>query len=109
MAVIGGGETDLDERLRALAHDDRRTVLTALAEADPDADPSLVIGGHGPLDLSASRVELQHRHLPMLAEHGFVVWHQNTLEVVRGPAFHEIEPLIDHLSVFYDDRVACSP
>lgn len=44
--------------------------------------------------------ELHHRHLPMLAELGYVEWDPDSGTIERGSRFDEIEPLlrllIDH-------------
>jgi len=57
-------------------------------------------------DLAVSTVELFHTHLPMLAERGYVHWDEEPLRVTRGPLFTEIEPLLDVLTAFADDRSA---
>jgi len=95
--AVGSG---LDERLRALSHDDRRTILYALA--DVDGETTVPVGESSHLELDATPAELHHRHLPMLAEQEFVSWNADSLVVARGRQFHEVVPLLDRLEPTLD-------
>lgn len=87
----------LDDQFKAVAHVERRRVLTELAALDAPSQQSVTIDALGPLDRSRT-VALYHRHLPHLADCGYVDWHRETGEVLRGPQFGEIEPLITVLT-----------
>ena len=48
-------------------------------------------------------IEMRHTHLPKLVEYGFVEWDRDTHEVVKGPEFDEIEPLLELLDEHDDE------
>jgi len=90
----------LDERLRALSHDDRRTILYALADAD--GETPVPVDETSRLELDATPTELHHQHLPLLAEQEFVSWNTDPLVVARGPRFYEVAPLLERLEPLLD-------
>lgn len=97
--MVSGYDSDTDpvvERwnrvLEHLSARPRRDVIVALADAPPDRHlslPDAVL----PADVSVPprqyAIELQHNHLPRLAEAGYVEWSSNPLSVARGPRFEE--------------------
>jgi len=38
---------------------------------------------------------MHHRHLPKLVDYGLIEWHTDTQEIVTGPQFEEIRPLLE--------------
>lgn len=84
----------LDDALDALAHVQRRRLLTALLEHESQA-VSPVADSEGAADRDC--VALRHIHLPKLASAGFVDWDRERGEVSRGPAFEDIRPLLELL------------
>lgn len=42
-------------------------------------------------------IQLEHNHLPKLEEEEFIEWDRDAGVVTRGPAYDEIEPVIDTL------------
>ena len=100
----------LDEQLRALAHPLRRRLLVALLDHNPQKDTidsTSVHQGDWPLEVLQS--EMYHSHLPKLEEVGFIEWHQDTHEVVKGPRFDEIRPLLELIDAHADELPADWP
>jgi hypothetical protein len=50
-----------------------------------------------------------HTHLPKLEEAGFIVWHQDTNKVEKGPRFEEIRPLLELIDAHADELPADWP
>jgi len=99
----------MDEYFEALANIHRRRLLVALLEHNPQQDdvttPEDVHEGEKSLEVLQK--ELYHSHLPRLEEAGFIRWNRDTHEVVKGPRFDEIRPLLelmrDHADELPDD------
>lgn len=94
-----------DHAFDALADPDRRQLLFALLTTTP-ADPTLdpvdpVIDDPTTGDHTATRLQLQHMHLPKLAEMGVIDWDGETDTVAKGPHWDDIAPL---LRVLHDHR-----
>ncbi len=94
----------VDEMLDALADRQRRTLLVALLEHNPQNDAPVVVDDS---EEGADRVQrllrMEHVHLPKLEEYGFVEWRQDADEVVKGPHFEEIRPLLELLESHGDE------
>ena len=99
----------MDQYFEALADVQRRRLLVALLDHDPQQDevaiPNDVNEGEKPLEVL--QTEFSHSHLPKLEEAGFITWNQDTQKVVKGPKFAEIRPFIelmrDHAHELPDD------
>lgn len=83
----------------ALANSYRRQLLLALFDENPqdddDLDPlDLLVEGETADDLTATRIELTHMHLPKLADMGFIEWDRESGELSKGPNWKEIAPLL---------------
>jgi len=99
----------MDDYFEALANIHRRRLLIALLERNPQRDninvPKDIHMGQNPLE--ALQIEFYHSHLPKLEEAEFIGWNQDTHEVVKGPRFDEIRPLLelmqDHADEFPDN------
>lgn len=89
-------KTSFDDALDALAHRERRQLLRALLESNPqDARP--VRAGDADEAALEQLLAMRHVHLPKLQDYGFVEWDRDTDEVSTGPNFAEIRPLLDLL------------
>jgi len=86
-----------DECLRALEHERRREVLATLSTTDT-LRLSALDGGDEQVRLS-----LTHRHLPALAERGYVDWDRDAGYVRRGPRFDNVDALLALLRSHEDD------
>jgi len=83
----------------ALANSYRRQLLLALYDENPqdddDLDPlDLLVEGETIEDLTATRIELTHTHLPKLADVGFIEWDRELGKLSKGPNWEEIAPLL---------------
>ena len=99
----------MDEYLEALADTHRRRLLVALLEHNPQRDTGAVPEDvhEGEKALAALQTQFHHSHLPRLEDAGFVRWNRDTHEVMKGPRFDEIRPLLelmrDHADGLPDD------
>jgi hypothetical protein len=89
-----------DDAFSALAHEQRRTLLLALLESNPqDARIESSSGASGLTDAEKrAQIEMYHTHLPKLEDHGYIEWNRATNEVVRGPRFDDIQPLLEWIA-----------
>ena len=86
----------VDQLFTAFSHPTRRRILFALDERNPRDDkefesPTFRAGDESFADLFQT---LRHRHLPHLADAGYIEWDRDTNIVTRGPRFEEVEPLL---------------
>lgn len=106
MAV--GDETttaNWDEMLQALTDEHRRRLLIALVEHNPLEDVAKVPEGVyvGEKVPDVLQVEMHHQHLPTLEAAGFIKWNREDHEVVKGPKFDEIRPLLELIHAHQDE------
>jgi len=89
----------LDELLFAVADVQRRRILLALRENNPQQLQTIVHGDAdgGEIDSQRRLIRLHHDHLPRLADAGFIHWEPKTGSVEKGPRFEEIRPLLELL------------
>jgi hypothetical protein len=87
-----------DTHFDALANEHRRNLLVALLDENPQ-DPVVLASRDGDAGVVETTHRLQtamyHSHLPKLVESGCIEWHRDTQEIVRGPLFEEIQPLLE--------------
>lgn len=94
-----------DEVLDALSHFQRRKLLIALLDHNPQDDsPSVLADSEEDADDLEKHVAMGDVHLPKLVEYGYINWNQDTHEVTQGPNFDEIQPLLE-LVVEYKDEL----
>ena len=99
----------MDELFDALSNVHRRRLLVALLEHNPQKDEITVSEDvhEGEKVLEILQAEFYHSHFPQLEEAGFIRWKQDSHEVVKGPRFDEIQPLLelmrDHADELPDD------
>lgn len=90
----------IDRVLDAFQDPYRRLILVHLREGRvSDVDDLLLRGADG----AGAELSLEHEHLPKLADAGYVEWDRETGAVERGPAFEEVEPLLDLLERHGDE------
>ncbi|MDG5778345.1 transcriptional regulator [Haloarculaceae archaeon H-GB2-1] len=96
-----------DDMVDALADVQRRKLLVALLEHNPQDDaPVVIAGSESESDAVERLVTMQHVHLPKLADYGFIEWNRETHEVAKGPKFDEIRPLLELLENHEDELPA---
>lgn len=89
----------LDARLEAVGHGDRRRVLFELRQAVRGGDERIRLDFFADVaDSDAWRIALRHRHLPKLAEYGFVTVGSEGECIEPGPKFDDLLPLLDYLA-----------
>ena len=94
----------LDDALDALAHIQRRKLLFALLDHNPQDDsPIIVAPTEDETDTLEPVLETYHLHLPKLADYGFIDWNQETHEVAKGPNFDKINSLLELLADHEDN------
>lgn len=102
-----GGLVQFDEALDALGHIQRRKLLIALLEPNPQSDSPAVPGSTSDEIAELENfVEMKHVHLPKLVEYGFIEWEKEQNEVRKGPDFVEIRPLLELLHDHEDELPA---
>jgi hypothetical protein len=89
-----------DNAFNALANEDRRSFLLDLLESNPqDADVESSTRGSVLTEAEQrAQTEMYHVHLPKLEEYGYIEWDEDTNEVIKGPQFEEIRPLLEFMS-----------
>ena len=87
-----------DEILDAMSHVRRRELLFALLAKNP-RDPASLIDAEDESEREVMEflVQMRHVHLPKLEEYGIIQWDREGEEVVKGPKFDEIRPLLELL------------
>ena len=84
----------------ALSAEPRRQLVVSLMEAprnQPVTLPESAINPNVPADPEQLRLRLRHRHLPMLADQGFVTWETDPLVASRGTHFEEVAVVLEAL------------
>jgi hypothetical protein len=101
------GESVFDDGLDAIANPKRRRLLIALLEHNPideeDDVPVVIVDTDADAEIVELLVEMRHTHLPKLEEYGFIRWNRDSHEVVKGPRFDEIRPLLQLLADHEDE------
>lgn len=93
----------------ALANPYRRRLLLALLDANPrkdeELDPlDLLAEADNTDDLAVTRSELEHTHVPKLADLGFVEWNRESGGLSRGPNWEEIAPFLRLMQEYQEER-----
>ena len=102
-----GQEISFDEIMDALGDVQRRKLLVALLEHNPQDDAPVVIAdSESESDTVERLVTMRHTHLPKLVDYGFIEWNEDTHEVMKGPNFDEIRPLLELLNNHEDELPA---
>ncbi|MFC6977100.1 hypothetical protein ACFQL1_24030 [Halomicroarcula sp. GCM10025709] len=96
-------EPEVDRVSDALRHGDRRHILLTIADAELADEERLSLQE---LDLDSTdrpAVELVHRHLPKLAEAGYIEWDREMGTITRGPNYDEVGPLLQLIQNHSDE------
>lgn len=96
-------EASLDDMLDVMSHIQRRKLLMALIEHNPQDDTPSIPVDSGDETSIEQFVQMKHVHLPKLVNHGFIEWDQDTHEVTKGPNFEQIRPLLELLDEHKDE------
>ena len=97
-------EISFDDMMSVLADRQRRTLLMALLEHDPQDDSPVAIAEPDSESAAAERVvSLYHIGLPKLADYGFIDWDRENHNVGKGPDFDQIRPLLELLESHEDE------
>ncbi|MHC3436653.1 hypothetical protein ACYJ1Y_00810 [Natrialbaceae archaeon A-gly3] len=96
----------------ALTAEPRRQLIVSLLDAPDDESVSLPEAAASPTvppEPDPLRIQLRHRHLPMLEDAGFVRWDEEPFQASRGPRFEEaavvFETLHDNAAAIPDQLV----
>lgn len=82
-----------DRIFEALSAEPRRQLVVSLLDAPASQSVPLPEGAVNPavhVDPHSLRLDLHHRHLPLLADQGYVDWETDPLVASRGPRFEEV-------------------
>jgi hypothetical protein len=102
-----GKPISFDRMLDALGDVQRRKLLIALLEHNPQDDRPAVIAGSDTEDDVADRLlDMRHNHLPKLTAYGLIEWDRGAHEVLKGRNFDEVEPLLELLKAHEEELVA---
>lgn len=97
-------EISFDDMVNALADVQRRKLLIALLEHNPQDDsPVVIVGSKSGANAVERLVTMHHVHLPKLVDYGFIEWDEGNHEVMKGPTFDEIRPLLELLDDHEDE------
>jgi hypothetical protein len=86
-----------DTVFNALAHEQRRTLLLDVLESNPqDTGVESRSGESAPTGAEQrAQIAMYHTHLPTLEDYGYIEWNRDAHEVVEGPRFEEVRPLLE--------------
>ena len=87
----------LDKLLHAVSNVQRRRLLVHMLHHNPEDESKVYTGDVETNDeeLASLLIEMEHTHLPLLEDYGFIEWDKENHEVTKGPKFIEIRPLLE--------------
>ena len=88
---------------RVLSAEPRRQLIVSLLDCPADQSvplPESAINPNVPTHPERLKSDLQHNHLPKLADFGFIEWQTEPLVAYRGPRFEDVAVVFEalHLS-----------
>ena len=89
-----------DRAFEALTAEPRRQLVMTLLDAgvsQPVSLPEAAMSPTVPPDRETLTAHLRHRHLPLLADSGFVRWETAPFRAWRGPNFEEVAVVVSLL------------
>lgn len=99
-----GGDSPFDDAVSALASPERRRLLVALLEHNPQEEITIPEAVHmGDRELEDLRNGFFHDHLPVLESLGVIEWNEDEHTVSKGPQFAEIRPMLELLDEHRDE------
>jgi hypothetical protein len=87
----------IDSMMDVLSTHTRRVILMALL--GDTTETSITTLERGP-HRNINRIQLYHKHLPKLAESGYINWDDDADTISKGPKFSEVEPLVQLLNEY---------
>ncbi len=88
-----------DDMIDILAAVQRRKLLVALLDHNPQDDsPVVIAGSESDAEAMDRLVKMRHVHLPKLVDCELIEWDEDSHEVSKGPKFDEIKPLLELLA-----------
>jgi len=95
----------MDECFKALSNVHRRRLLVNLLDHNPQRDSVDIPEDlhKGEKTVEALQTEFNHVHLPSLVEAGFIRWEREANEVLKGPRFNEIRPVLELMQNHADE------
>lgn len=95
----------LDKQFSLLSDTTRRRILTELADHNPRNEQEFEATDFKPDDVETElfKSDVYHKHLPKLAEAGFINWDRESGTITRGPNFEQIRPLITLIHEHQDE------
>lgn len=93
-------EEHWNDVFKALAADPRRRLIVALNDRPADEYVELPEAAMSTTIETNERVlcqQLNHRHLPLLADHDYIRWERDPLRAWRGPRFDEVSVVLETL------------
>jgi hypothetical protein len=87
----------MDAAFDALANRYRRSLLLSLLEHNPQEETDPHLAPDEAVDdetLAALEADIAHKHLPKLEAAGVIEWDRDAEQIVKGPKFDEIRPLL---------------
>lgn len=98
---VGVSAARFDRMLEALANRQRRTILVMLQRGETVSESGLHVRDASAAERVASSV--RQRHLPKLADAGFIEWDRESGDVAKGPRYGEIEPVLELMETHADE------
>ena len=94
-----------DPEFGVLANKHRRKLLVALREHNLQPTEGALPENVLLEDMGRDELQIQfrHNHLPRLEAAGLIDWNRGTDEIVKGPNFAEIQPLLEMIESHYDE------
>lgn len=89
-----------DRVFRVLSSEPRRKLILTLRDrcpSNPVTLPDAALSPHYAGTPEEMRVELVHKHLPLLEETGYVTWTSSPFEAARGPDFGEVDAVMGRI------------
>ena len=77
-----------DQIAEALGDQTRRQLLVELLDHNPVARPT------AEAESEEREIQLIHNHLPRLDAMGYIVWDRSQENIIKGPNWDEIEPVV---------------
>lgn len=87
-----------DNIFDALRDEHRRELLLDLLEHNPQSVTKQSIANGRTERADADRqlqIAMYHTHLPKLEDYGFIQWNEDENDVIKGPQFGELRPLLE--------------
>ncbi|WP_226483265.1 hypothetical protein [Natrinema amylolyticum] len=99
----GGNESAIDrwnQLHEALADESRRMVIYSLLDVPKERRLPLPEAAQSPnvsTDPETLQLQLEHHHLPKLADAGYIRWEHDPFCVQRGPCYEEVEIVFEQM------------